>query len=119
MQERNPLSLRSHARRFINESYACGPAAAQCPLQIVHCKTDVVDAGAATFHETSDGRIRPFRFEQLHQRFACLQPGNPRTVGVVQFHLFHSKNVAVEGDDRFEVAHGYSDVRDAGATGGT
>lgn len=119
MQERNPLSLRSHPGLLIYESNARGPAAVECRLQVVHRKTDVVDAGSTTFHETSDWRIRPFRFQQLHQRLACLKPGNARTVGIVQLHLFHREHVAVEGENLLEVADGYSNVRDAGASGGT
>ena len=56
MQERNPLSLCSNARLFVDELNAGCAAALECGVEVIDGKADVVDSRTALRHEARDRR---------------------------------------------------------------
>ncbi|MDB4882401.1 MAG: hypothetical protein JWL95_1167 [Gemmatimonadetes bacterium] len=55
--------------------------------------------------------------EQLDERFTGLKPGDRGTIRIVEVDLGESEQIAVEGKDLVEGAHGNPNVGDAGAAG--
>jgi hypothetical protein len=77
-----------------------------------------MDSGAAPGDELADGRFRGIGFEKLDERVAGFEPGDPGTVRILEVDLVQAEQVAVEGKDVVERAHGDSHVGDARGTAG-
>ncbi len=116
MQESDAFALGTDARHVIDEPDTCTAAAFQCSVQIINSETDVVNAGTSLGDEPGDWRLGRFRLEQLHERVATPESGDPGTVSVIERLFREVQQIAVEGEDTIESVHGDADVRDPGAT---
>jgi hypothetical protein len=77
-----------------------------------------MNAWASFGDELADRRVGIFRLEQLDEGVSGREAGDPGTIGAVEWNLGKAEEVAVEGKDLVECAHGDPDVGDArGAAG--
>jgi hypothetical protein len=114
MEEGNPLSLRSDPRSLVDQAKSGGPAPFEGLVQVVDSEADVMYARSAARDEPSDGRVGALGFEQLDERIACLEAADPGAVGIIESGLGEAEDVAAEGQEVVEGAHGDADVRDSG-----
>lgn len=115
MEKRDTLSFRSHPWSVINKADAAGPTSVQRRLQVLDNEADVVDARATALHEPSHGRVRRGGFEELDERITGGETDDGRAVGVVEWHLGESEDIAVKGQGIAERAHSDANMRDARA----
>lgn len=85
-------------------------------VEIVNRKADVMDTRPAFGHELPDGRIIGFGLQEFDKRLTGSDASDTSAVSVVEWDFGELEQVAVEGQDGFEVAHGNAEMRDAGAT---
>ena len=84
MQERDAFAFSTDAGDIIDQLDPFAAAAVQCSIQIVHGKTDVMDARTTFGEEFGDRRIALLRLEKLDQGITSAKTGNASTVGVVE-----------------------------------
>ncbi len=113
MQEGNSPALSADARDVVDERGPRGAAALENGIQIPHGETDVMYGGASPGDKPPDWRIRLLCFEQLHNRAAGVEPGNPRAVGVGKLDLRQPQNFPVKRESLGDGAHGNSDMGDS------
>jgi hypothetical protein len=77
-----------------------------------------MDSGAAFGDELADRRVGMFGLEQLDEGITGREAGDPGTIGIVERDLGKAEEIAVEGKDLVECAHGDPDVGDARGTAG-
>ena len=118
MEKGNAFSLGAETRGFVDQADARGPAAGQRTVEVVHGEADVMYARSPFGDELADGRLGTFGLEQLDERLAGFESGDPGTIGVVELDLGKSEKVAVEGEDLVECAHGDPHVGDARCAAG-
>src|SRR5512140_2984473 len=106
MEKRDTFPLGTDARGLVDEAEAGGPTARERTVEVVHGEADVMDARAASGDEFADGRVRGIGFEELDEGLAGFEPGDLRTVRVVEVDLVQAEQVAVERKDVVERAHG-------------
>lgn len=98
MQKRDPFPLSAYPWRFIYQPKPGRPAPFHHLVQIVYRKADVVNSRSALVQKAGDRIVAGIGLQQLDKRLSGLEPGDSRTVGIVEFHLGHSKDVAIEID---------------------
>lgn len=116
VEKDDPFSLRSHARRVVDQLDPLRPAAGQGVVQILYGEADVMNAWPALVDEAGDGRIGGVGLEQLDERVARGESGNVSTVRILEWVLTEAEEIAIEGKHLVDRAHGDSDVRDASST---
>ena len=112
MEKGDTLSFGAAARRLVDETDASAAAPFEDGIEIVDDEADVMDAGPALGDELADRRVISAGFEQLHERVAGGETGNARTVSVGERHVGHAEDVAEEGKELVEMAHGDADMCD-------
>jgi hypothetical protein len=117
MEKRDAFAFGAEPGLVIDQSQACTTTPFQCSVQIIDSEADVVNAGTAFGDELADGRLGGFGLQQLHERLARAQTGDPGTIGIVQGLFGDTEQVAIKGQDLIEGFDGNSDVRDSGAFG--
>lgn len=118
MQEGDALSLGADARGLVDELDAVGLAARQHGVEIVHGKTNVMDAGPALGKELPDGGVGLVWLEEFDQRVSRDETGDARTIGVIECGLGKAEDVPIEGQDAFQGRHGDPEMGDAGPAWG-
>ena len=98
MQKRDPLPLSSYPWRFVDQPKAGRPAPFHDLVQIVNRKADVVNSRSALVQKAGDGIVAGIGLQQLDKRLSGLEAGDSCAIGIVEFHLGHSKDVAIEID---------------------
>ena len=98
MQERDPFPLRTDTWRLVDQPDTRGAAAIHHFVEILNGEADVMHSGPTFFDETGNWIVTRVRLEQLYKRFSGLKTGDARAVRVVERHLGHSEDVAVEID---------------------
>lgn len=118
MQKRDPLSLRSNARLFVDQLHPRRAAARQHRVEIVDREADVMDSRSALRHEVSDGGSGVVSLQQLHQRLARAESHYGRAVGVIQRDLGQPQHIPEKWEALGEGLDRYSNVGYARATRG-
>ena len=118
MEEGDTFPLGTLARGLVDQPNSRGAATLQGGVEIVDGEADVMDTGTTFGDELADGRVWIFRLEQLDERFTGGETSDTGTVGVVQLDFGKSEQVAVEGENIVERAHGDPHVGDASCTAG-
>jgi hypothetical protein len=98
VKEGDSLPLGADPRRLVDQTQAGGPAAIHDLVQIVYRKADVVNSWSALLKKASDRIVPGIGLQELDKRLTGLEAGDSRTVGIVELHLGHSKDVAIEID---------------------
>lgn len=119
MQEGNRLSFGADARRLVNETDACGAAAIERFREVVYEEADVMDARAASLHETVDRGSGFARFEQLDEGVARSKAGDRGTVGIVEVDFGETEHVPIQRTELVERPNGDANVCDARWGGST
>ena len=118
MEERDTFPFRAKARSFVDQANAGSAAAVEGTVEVVDGEADVMEARATFGDELADRRVGMFGLEQLDEGVTGREAGDPGTIGVVERDLGETEEIAVEGKDLVECAHGDPDVGDArGAAG--
>jgi len=118
MEERDTFPFRAEARDLVDQADSGGAAAVEGTVEVVDGEADVMDAWASFGDELADRRVGILRLEQLDEGVSGREAGDAGTIGIVQRDLGQSEEIAVEGKDLVECAHGDPDVGDArGAAG--
>ena len=118
MEERDTFPFGAESRHFVDQPNAGGPAARERTVQVVDGEADVMDAGASFGDELADGRLGVLGLEKLHESLTGGEAGDARTIGIVELDLGETEQVAVEGENLVERAHGDANVGDARSTAG-
>ena len=118
MEEGDTFPLGSLSRGLVDQSNSRGTAAIERTVEIIDGEADVMDAGTPLGDELADGRIRMVGLEQLDERFAGSEASDAGTVSVVEIDFREAEQVAVEGENLVERAHGDPHVGDASCTAG-
>ena len=113
MDEGDALSLGADARCLVDETKPSLSAAIEGPIEIIYHETDVVYPRPTLGDEPSDRSVRRVGLEELHERLAGGESGNPRPIGVVQRHVGHIEDVAIEGKQVVQPSDGDTDVGDS------
>src|SRR5258708_317443 len=108
------VASRCHGRRLVEEAEAGRLAAGERGVEIVDGEADVMDARTPVGDEPADGCVRGVGLEELHQRFAGVYGTDFPAVGVVERHLGHAEDVAIEWYDGVEGCDCDADVGKAG-----
>ena len=116
MEERDTFPLGAEPGRLVDEPETCRPASRERTVQVVDGEADVMDAGAAFGDELADGGFGVQGLEQLDEGVAGIETSDASTVGVVERDLGETEQIAVEGKNLVERAHGDSNVGDASGT---
>ena len=118
MEEGDTFPLGALAWGLVDQSNTRSTAALERTVEVVDGEADVMDAGTTFGDELADGRIRMVGLEQLDERFAGDEARDAGTVGVVEADFREAEQVAVEGENLVERAHGDPHVGDASCTAG-
>lgn len=97
MQEGDSFSLGSDARCLVDELNTSGTAAVECRVQVVHRKANVMNPRSALRHEARDRRRGIVGLQQLDEGLPGAEPHDARSVGIVEFHLSQTQNIAEKG----------------------
>jgi len=116
MEERDTFPLGAEPGRFVDQPEAGGPASRECTVQVVDGEADVMDARATFGDELADGGVRISSLQELDQSVPGRQAPDAGTIGVIKRDFGEIEQIAVEGEDLVERAHGDSNVGDAGGT---
>src|SRR4051794_32538905 len=106
MEERDTFPICTESWRLVDQSDARGPAAGEGVVQIVDGEADVMNAGPPFREEPADRTVRRAALEQLDERVAGGEARDQGAVGIVEGHLGQTEEVAIEGQDLVERAHG-------------
>ena len=113
MDEGDALSLGADARCLVDEPQPCLPTAIEGALEIIYHETDVVYPRPTLGDESSDRSVRRVGLEELHERVAGGESGNPGPIGVVQRNVGHVEDVAIKGKQVVQPSDGDADVGDS------
>src|SRR5215211_3495147 len=116
MEERDTFPFGAEPGCLVDQPEAGGPASAKRTVQVVDGEADVMDAGATFGDELADGGVRISSLEQLDQGVAGREAPDTGSIGVVERDFGKVEQIAVEGEDLVERAHGDPNVGDAGGT---
>jgi hypothetical protein len=117
MEKSDVFALGAEPGGVIDQSHTCTTTAFQCSVQIIDGEADMVNAGAAFGDELADRRLGGFGLQELDERVARAQTGDPGSIGIVQRLFGQAEQVAVERQNTVERINGDSDVSDSGAFG--
>ena len=118
MQKRDPFLLGADAGGFVDEPDAGCTTTLEGGIEVVNGKAEVVDSRPALGHETSNGRVRGLGFEQLDERISGFEASDRRAVGVVERHLRHAEDIAIERQNLIEGTDRNTDVRESSSATG-
>lgn len=97
MQKGDSFSLGSDARFLVDELNTRGAAAVECRVQVVHRKADVMNPRSALRYEARDWGCGIVRLQQLDERLPGAESHDARSVGIIEFHLSQTQNIAEKG----------------------
>ena len=113
MKKRDALSLGAEPGGGIDEANTGGTAARKRAIEVVHGKTDVMNAGTALGDELADRRISGLRLEQFDQRISSLQAGDAGSISIVEGNVRQAKDISIEWQDPAERVNGDAHVGNA------
>ena len=96
MEKGDSLSFGANTRSLVDEAHSSLATLLQRSLEVVHGKTDVMNAWTPFFEELSNGRVGFVSFEEFDQRFAGVKATDHGAVAVVELGLGHSEDIAIE-----------------------
>lgn len=115
MEEGNPFAFGTQPWDIVDEANAGRLAALERTVKIINGETDVMDSWPSPGDEFADGRVWGPGFEQLDEGFSGHQAGDSRAIGIIERHVGHAEDVAIEWQDLVERGNSETDVGDAGA----
>jgi hypothetical protein len=118
MDECDPLSFGSDSRDIVDQPDAAIATTLKRRIEIGHGETDVMYSRPPLREKFPYWRVRPFRFEKLHERFPRLECSDSRTVGIGDRNLFQAQDFPVERHRFAQAFEGDSNMSDAGGFGG-
>ena len=118
MEERDTFPFGAEPGGLVDEPEPGSAAAGERTVEVVDREADVMDPGATPGDELADGGLGVLGLEQLDEGVTGGEAGDASTIGVVELDLGEIEQVAVEGKDLVERAHGDPNVGDARGTAG-
>ncbi len=118
MEERDTFPFGAEPGGLVDQPDAGGAAASERTVEVVDGEADVMDSGTAFGDELADGGFRMLGLEQLDEGVTGGEAGDAGTIRVVELDLREVEEIAVEGEDLVERAHGDPNVGDARGTAG-
>jgi hypothetical protein len=116
MEKGDTFPLGSLAWGLVDQSNTRCTTTLEGIVEVVDGEADVMDAGTSSGDELADGRVRMVGLEQLDERFASGEASDASTVRVIEIDFREAEEIAVEGENLVERAHGDSHVGDASCT---
>ncbi len=93
MQKRDSFSLRSDARRLVDNLHTRGSAACEHGVKVVDGKADVMDSRPAPGQEARNRRVGIVGLKQLNEGLTGAEAHYVRPIGVVERNFGQPQNV--------------------------
>ena len=117
MHEGDPTAPRSGTWHLVYQTIPGPPARLECGIEVGYLIADVVNTRAPFGQELPNGTVGAEWGEQLHFRVSEWKRKDGGAVNALGWMRHNAKNVPVEGERRFQVGDGNSDMRNAGEIG--
>jgi hypothetical protein len=117
MYEGDPTTRRPGTWHLVYQTIAGSPAGLECGIEVGYLITDVVNTRAALGQELSNWTVGVERDEQLHFRVSEWKRQDGGPINAFGGMRRDAQDVPVEGERRFQVGDGNSDMSNAGEIG--
>lgn len=117
MHEGDPTARRPGTWYLVYQTISGSPAGLECGIEVGDLITDVVNTGAPLGQELSNWTVGVERGEQLHFRVSEWKRQDSGAIDPFGWMRHDPQDVPVEGECRFQVGDGNSDMRNAGEIG--
>jgi len=115
VEEGDPLPLGADTGNLVDKPESGVTAPLQHAVEVVHGETDMVNAGPTLGDVFPDRGVVSGGLQQFHERLACGEADDAGAVRIIEGHLRHLQDVAEDGQQVVDGAHGNPDVGDARA----
>lgn len=117
MHEGDPTARRPGTWYFVNQTISGSPASLECGIEVGYLVTDMVNSRAPLGQELSNWTVGVEWGEQLHIRVSERKRHDSGAINAFGRMRLDAQDVPVEGERRFQVCDGNSDVSNAGEIG--